>query len=153
MYFNLTLMNPFYSLENCFFEIHIHIVLLFMCMSPIQFFFSKMLYTFFISCMHATCSAQSISLNVINVIILGTEKYYEASHFAIFPLFSLLFVFSCDFTLFSLFSDPFCLNSEEFDRNRSARRAARLGTPDACCNFLMFSCIHFCLYIPVFSYG
>jgi len=65
--------------------------------------------------MHATCFVQSISLNMINVIILSTEKCYEASHFAIFPPFSLLFDFSCDFTLFSLFSDPFSLNSEEFD--------------------------------------
>ena len=30
--------------------------------------------------------------------------------------------------------------------------SARLGMPSACCSFLMFYCIHFCLYIPIFSY-
>ena len=29
---------------------------------------------------------------------------------------------------------------------------ARLGMPGACCSFLMFYCIHFCLYIPILSY-
>jgi len=30
--------------------------------------------------------------------------------------------------------------------------SARLGMPGACCSFLMFYCIHFCLYIPILSY-
>ena len=70
---------------------------------------------------------------------------WSVSFCSFLPIYFTLWFYAC-----SLFSDPFSLNSEEFSHNRSARRVARLGTPDACCSFLMFSCIHFCLYIPVF---